>query len=133
MRPIWSTDTYAVLAGDVALNYAGRGYNVRTGRWETVSGGNLSPTGESDHILLSADIRVQTAAGLVKDGVYIILFVCGDPIHTGWVVPWFDGVQSKGHLVNWAGHTPMMGGLVWRIHASGLIATDVVSVGVSYV
>lgn len=133
MKLIWTTDSYSVVAGDVALAYAGRGYNIRSGCWETVSGGNLSPSTLSlPYRLCSADIRVQTAAGNVKDGVRIMGFICGDPVHTGWVLPWFEGVQSKGQNVNWVGDLPLLAGFIWRIAAGGLIATDVVSVGVSY-
>jgi hypothetical protein len=129
---VWTTDAYTLIAGDVAAAYAGRGYNIRTGVWETVSGVNLSQSAPSKYRLRSADIRVQTAAGNVKDGVFIVCFIAGDPVHTDWVVPWFSGVQSKGKLINWQGDIPMGCGFFWRIHQGGLIATDVVSLGVSY-
>jgi hypothetical protein len=129
----WLNDTYAVNAVDVAAAWAGRGYNAGKGRWETVSGIDLSGSSVfKRHTLRSCDIRVQTAAGNVKDGVFIVGFVIMDPQNTGMVYPWFQGVQSKGRLVTWAGEIPMAAGFVWRIHQSALIDTDVVSLGVGY-
>lgn len=130
----WVSDSYTILAGDVAVVYAGRGYNVRTGRWETISGQNMTPTDISAKRLRSIDFTIHdVGTGGLKNGVFAMLFVIGDPIHTGYIVPVFQGVGSKARLVQWAGDAPMLGGVAWRIHQGGLAAGDRVDIGVSYV
>jgi hypothetical protein len=133
----WLTDNYVVQAGDVALAYAGRAFNLGLGQWETVSGTQASSTQEEPRPrwLRSADIRVTAAAGQIKRGIYIQCWIIGDPLHTEYVVPWFEGVQGAAQMVNWSGGVPMLAGFQWRIHtggAGGLVAGDLVGIGVSY-
>ena len=130
----WLTYNYVASGGDVALQWCGMGYNVAKGQWENVSGVNLSASNApmSRRTLRACDIRVQTAGGATKRGVYVTAWIVGDGINTGLLVPWFDGIQGCQNLVHWAGSMPMMHGFVWRIHLAGLVATDLVSCGVCY-
>lgn len=134
---VWIADNYAIVAGDVSAMYAGRAYTLGRGQWETVSGGQaLGSDGRArQRILRSADIRVTTAGGVIKRGIYIQGWVIGDPLHTEYVVPWFQGVQGASNMVGWSGEQPMMAGVQWRIHTllgPALVATDLVLMAVSY-
>jgi hypothetical protein len=130
----WLVDSYTLQAADVAAAYAGRGYNVRTGRWETVSGVNMTPTDIRGHRVKSLDLTIHDAVSTgIKNGVWVIVFVVGDPTHTGYVVPLHQGITSTGRLFQWAGDQEMLGGIFWRIHQGGLAAGDRVDLGVGYV
>jgi hypothetical protein len=131
MQTSWLLDNYIVLAGDVALLWTGRGYNSREGKWETVSGGDLAASDMTKSILTSLDVRIITAGGL-RDGCRFMSFVMGDPQNRAYVVPWFQGIQSKGNLIQWTGRQPMLCGFVWRIMQGGLVAGDTISIGVGY-
>jgi len=134
---VWISDAYVIGAGDVAAAYAGRAYTLGRGLWETVSGGQALASNEPprNRFLNSADIRVTTTAGVIKRGIYIQGWVLGDPLHTEYVVPWFQGVQGASNMVNWSGRMPMLAGVQWRIHTlSGpaLVVGDRVLMAVSY-
>lgn len=131
----WLSDTYTITGGDEGTTWAGRAFNLTTGRWETVSGVAMSSSahGRVLHKRLKAvDIRAFNSAGAVKPGVMIHGFVVGDPIHTGFVIPIVQQVQGKSYLVHWVGDVDMGAGFEWRVLRGGLIATDIVSVGLGY-
>lgn len=129
----WLSDSYTILGADVTFVYAGRAYNQRLGRWETVSGTNMSPTDISKHRLRSVDLAIHDAVtGGLKNGVWALVFVVGDPVHTGYVVPVVQGLSSRSQVLQWAGDIAMLGGVCWRIHLGGLVAGDRVDIGVGY-
>lgn len=125
-------DVYTVQAGDAAAAYAGRAFNLRLGRWETVSGKNMGASRFSRHVLLDADLIVATGAGAVKEGVIVRCFTVNDPTHPELATPWFDAVMSKRRSASWRGSTPLACGFFWRVIYGGLAATDVVTMGVGY-
>lgn len=125
-------DTYVITAGDVALNYAGRGFNPLQGRWITVSGANLGDSKLTPHVLRDADMVIQFANGQFQDGVLATTFVLNEPSNPAYATPWFQGMQSKGSFIMWSGHRPMRAGFFWRILASGLAAGDIVTLGAGY-
>lgn len=126
-------DVYTIQAGDVAVAYAGRGYNANPGRWQTVSGINMvASSWQTARHLVDADFLIQTAAGALKCGVVIAAFIVHDPTNTSLTTPWFMGVTSKAHFVHWHGRLPLDCGFLWRVHQGGLIAGDVVTMGVGY-
>ncbi len=128
----WLEDIYTVLAGDVAVAYAGRAYNCKTHQFETVSGINMGSSKFSHRRLKSIDFIVHSPTGTVKDGIWCCGYVVIDELHTGMVAPWFNQIQSKAHLIQWQGDIDMGCGFFWRIHAGGLVAGDVVGLGVGY-
>lgn len=127
-------DTYTIQAGDAAAVFAGRGYNVALGRWETLAGVNLTPTAiqPRKYKLRSVDIRVYHASGAIASGVRIWIATVADPLHTEMVIPVIDEVQSISKTVAWAGDLPLGAGLIWRIPLAGVIATDYVGIGAVY-
>ncbi|MCJ7510080.1 MAG: hypothetical protein MUP14_04230 [Dehalococcoidia bacterium] len=129
---IWTNDSYVIQAADVAAGYAGRGYNVGMGRWETVSGAQLSASRMSPHRLKHIVFGAGTAAGNCKDGMIGLVFVVVDPQWTSRQILLFQGMQSKGRFLEWHGDAPLGAGLCWRISQGGLLATDIVSIGVGY-
>ena len=125
-------DNYTIVAGDVAVAYAGRGWNPRLGNWLTVSGSNLGSSIRTKYRLLDADMTIQTSAGLFRSGVVARLFIMHDPTNPSLSTPWFEGMQSKGKLLFWAGNLALDCGFFWRIQIGGLVAGDIVSMGVGY-
>jgi hypothetical protein len=125
-------DRYVVLAGDVAVNYAGRGYNPLQGRWVTVSGTNLGSSRMTGGVLLSADIVISEAGGKLKDGVVVTAYVLNDPSHPEMAVPWFSSLHSKGFRPCWDGRRDLCAGFFWRIQLGGVVAGDIVVMGVRY-
>ena len=125
-------DVYTVLAGDVSASYAGRGYNTRLGRFLTVSGTDNGTSRMTLNHIHFADVIVWSAAGAIKDGLKVGVFTCEDPTHPELSAPWFYGVLSKHSPVIWEGRRPLACGFFWRIHPGGLVAGDLVSIGVGY-
>jgi len=131
----WLTDTYVILAGDVAAAFAARAYNLGRGRWETCSGTDPQPSRESRSYVRQGEIRVLTAGGAIKRGVFVQAWILGDPLQMGYLIPWFEGIQGCQSLVNWAGRQELRCGFLWRIHTGGgggLVAGDIVTTGVGY-
>jgi len=125
-------DTYTILAADVSATYAGRGYNPASGQWLTVSGTNLGSSRRTKYRLLDSDIIVQTAAGAFRQGILVSTFVLHDPTNPSVATPWYQGVCGRGKFVFWHGNVEMDCGFFWRIHPGGLVAGDVVMLGVGY-
>jgi hypothetical protein len=126
-------DVYTITAGDVALAYAGRGYNCKLGNWLTVSGGNLGSSRVTRQHLLEANFGIHDGVtGGFKDGCYVEAWILRDSTDPSQAIPWFQGIQSKSNLVFWRGKTPLDAGFFWRIHQGGLVAGDYVGMGVGY-
>src|SRR5512136_199126 len=128
----WLSDSHTVVAGDIASSHFSRGFNLRSGQWESMIGASMAASRQGNYIVRSVDMVVHLAGGRVKNGVHILGYIVGDPLHTGYVIPWFSGVQSKGHLVGWAGSQPMGCGFLYRILSGGLAATDYIDIAVGY-
>jgi len=126
----WLSDYYTIAAADLVGGYCGRGYSHKIGRW-----GNLVAAMESQrmspHHLRSLYLRAQRG-GRFSQGLVIMAHVWGDPTTTTYMVPWFQGVQSKGQFLRWTGSQPMLCGFEWRIQRGGVLAGDVISVEVGY-
>jgi hypothetical protein len=134
------SETYEVTAGDLAPGTTvGRFWSSQRKLWENVSN-RSAPAGTpwqhgyggGGFTLRGVDIRVTTAAGLIKSGVRIQIMVVIDPVHTGDVIILKDAYQSSSKVVSWQGLCPMGAGLQWRIHQGALIAGDLVLIGVAY-
>lgn len=125
-------DTYVITAGDVSAAYAGRGYNPSSGQWLTVSGTNLGSSRRTKYRLLDSDMIVQTAAGAYRNGILVATFVLHDPTNPSLATPWYQGMQSRGRYVLWHGNVEMDCGFFWRIQPGGLVAGDIVTLGVGY-
>ena len=131
----WLTDSYTVVAGDVAKAWCGRGYNAGVGRWESLMGVAMQATVIRQGIVRSIDLRVfDGVTGGIKDGVFAMVFVVGDGTHTDYVVPVLQGVMSRSKLLCRAFEigVPMLGGIQWRIMQGGLAVPDRVDIGVGY-
>lgn len=129
----WLVDSYTVQAADIVPAWFGRGYNVGVGRWEHLLGANMTPSRLNPRLRLrSMDMTVHDSGGHIKDGLWVIGFVIGDPQHTGYAVPWFQRIQSKGRLIQWNGDQPMLCGFAYRIHTGGVAAGDYIDMGVGY-
>lgn len=128
------SDLYTIQAGDAAAVFAGRGFNVSLGQWETCRGVDLTRRGGpvKNYRVKAVDIRAYHASGTIASGVRIWIASVVDPLHTESVVPLVDDIQSITHTVFWLGDAPMGAGLVWRVPLGGLIATDYVGIGVIY-
>lgn len=127
-------DTFPIAAGDAAAIFAGRGFNVALGRWETLAGVDLTPTALQPrrYTLRSVDIRIYKASGAIRSGVRVWIATVADPLHTEMVIPVIDGYQSVSQTIHWAGAVPLGAGLIWRIPLGGVIATDYVGIGAVY-
>ena len=125
-------DSYTIQAADVAAAYSGRGYNVMLGRWLTVSGVDNGGSRMTNLVLLDCSITVVNATGHWRNGVIVRAFVANDPSHPGLATPWFDAVACKSGNIEWQGRRPMGAGIFWRIIQGGVIAGDIVAIGVGY-
>jgi hypothetical protein len=69
-------DDYTLQAGDLILGgWAGRGYNIRAGAWETTSGGDLTESKDTPHHLRAFHVWAWNAAGVPYWGMAIKLYV----------------------------------------------------------
>jgi hypothetical protein len=125
-------DTYIITAGDVGQAYAGRGYNPASGNWLTVSGSNLGSSRQTKYRLIDSDLIVQTSTGAFRQGILASTFVLHDPTNPTLATPWYHGLCSKGKFLLWHGNVAMDCGFFWRIQSGGLIAGDIVTLGVGY-
>jgi hypothetical protein len=131
----WISDRYVITAGDVALSsFAGRAWSSERKAWETVSGTAMA-AGRDPRVPLTlrgVDVRITRAAGGIVSGVHILLMVIASAVNTDQVIIVKDGIQSAYKVVAWHGKLPLAAGIQWRIHAGGIVANDVVSIGVQY-
>ena len=129
----WLVDSHTIVAGDIVPAWFGRAYNIKTGVFETLLGANMSQSRlTTSHRLRSMDMVIHDSTGRIKCGVWVVGFVIGDPQVTGYVVPWFQRIQSNGRLLQWNGNEPMLCGFAYRIHQGGVVAGDYIDIGVGY-
>lgn len=124
-----------VTAGDVAPGtFVSWMWDPKTGLWMDTT--NRNPFGgawpSSKYILRGVDIRVSTTAGAFKSGVKVYFMIVSDPAHPEIVRILKEGFQGPLQLMHWTGRETMDGGILYRIHREGLIATDVVDFAISY-
>lgn len=128
-------DSYVIDAADIIPLWAGRCYNHALGRWESVHGVSPTPCGgrpETKARIKSVNFTVHATSGALRQGVMAYLFIVGDPVVTGNVVPLIHGVQRKVGMLYWTGDEPLLWGIEWRIHQGGLVAGDYVDLSVGY-
>lgn len=126
-------DQYTITGADEGATYAGRGYNAGVGQWQSfTSGATFSSGRPTKYQLRDADIVVHDSTGAIKLGVLVMVYVINDATNMGLCTPWFVGVTSKARLPYWEGKRPMNAGFFWRVHRGGLVAGDIVSMGVGY-
>jgi hypothetical protein len=130
----WVEDIYTIVAGDILGSYAGRAWSAERKTFESVHNGELRPCRPAVRglTLRGVDVRALHAANSIISGIRIMLMVVTDPLHPNQVMILQDGYQSSSKVVSWLGRTPMAGGVQWRIHTGGLIATDYVCIGIAY-
>jgi hypothetical protein len=131
----FTNEGYIVTAADlVPGTFVGRFWSADRKTWSSAT--DRSPaSGQSPRRALrlkGLDIRVTNATGGIKTGVRILVFLVSDPLHTEYVLPVLDKIQSASRIVSWLGEAPMCAGIEWRIQQGGVIATDIVSMGVTY-
>lgn len=130
----WLTDRYAVTAGDVAAQFASRGYSTVLGKWMTLPALAITPAAGKppDYRLREVYLTVSKATGGYRAGIRV--FVCAhvDPMHRDFVIPLIDDVRGGKAGWDWAGNVPMGAGVVWRIVQNALVATDEVWMTVLY-
>lgn len=131
----WANEPYVVTAADlVPGTFVGRFWRAEQRQWESSTDRNPAEASFSINRLRlrGLDVRVLAAAGGIKSGVRILVFLIPDPQHPGIMVPVLQGFQSSANLVYWNGDIPLGAGVGWRIQQGGVIATDVVAMTVGY-
>jgi hypothetical protein len=124
----WEEDTYTILAGDVALFDSGRGFNMKSRKWETVSGVDMSPSVKTNFNLRACFIRCYSAGMAGQRGRLFQLYVVGDHQATNRLIR----LDKSGSLVGgnsyatWLGKFPLCAGFEWRLSQGGCVAGDVV-------
>ena len=129
----WLSDTYTLIAGDVAAAWAGRAYNWDRKQFESVHGTEMRRSIKTRYRLRAIQVWVYNAAGRPKGGVACSLFVVADPQATGFKVELQPPVVQGGITsVVWMGDYPMVAGAGWRIYPGGVAATDRVDCAIGY-
>jgi len=126
----WLRDAYVITVADLVGGYCGRGYSHKTGTFSNLVA-NPPTRLMSRHILRSMSIRFQRT-GLFIQGLFVSGYIHGDEQQTDYVVPWWAGVQSKGHHVTWQGRQEMLCGMEWRVNKGGVLAGDLIYFDVGY-
>jgi len=129
------SESYVLVAGDVAAAYCGRGYNPALGRFENLPGTNLTPFGGDlpARRLKLVECRAFHAGGGGATGVLFWIGVAFDHLHPELLITLANPVHSVSRRgVSWYGDVPMGGGVVWRVALGGLIAGDYVGWTVGY-
>jgi hypothetical protein len=132
---VWANEPYVVKAADlVPGTFVGRFWRTDTRQWEPCSDknpdqGSFPPNAMR---LRAIDTRIVAAAGGIKSGVRILVFMVPDALHPGIIVPIIEGYQSSSKLIFWQGDIPLGAGVGWRIHQGGVVATEIVAMTVGY-
>jgi hypothetical protein len=122
-------DRYVIIAADLTVAFAGRGWNARTRQWETISGGDLlksedQPGDRLRHLRITG-YNATTLS--VKQGMCGGLYVVSDPVATGFTVRLpCTGMQGGNSTIKWVGDYPLGSGVLWRVNLGGVIAGDVI-------
>lgn len=137
MAILWSTDRYTVTAGDAAADAVSRGFNLNTGRWETLSGTVMKVPPD----ITDRGFRVKYFAIKVWEATY------GNLRHglVGhlYVVPSCDSVdglmklpasyiQGGSSTISFRGDYPMLGGVQYRVLLGACSATDEITAILGY-
>jgi hypothetical protein len=126
------SDSYTIVAGDVAAIFASRGFNVRSGRWETLPGIPLSSSEDRGYSIRSVLIRVRHTGGGEASGILANVYAVADDNQDFSMTRIIQDVISAGRVGGWSGSMPMQRGIVWRITKGGVVAGDLVDIGVNY-
>jgi hypothetical protein len=131
----WVNDAYQVNAADVAAAWAGRGFNLGTRRWETISGTSIGRSVETKLRIRTMQLWIYDAIDVPKFAILGHLYVVADPQSTAFEfsvrLPG-PGMHSHHDLIAFIGDFPMMCGAQWRIMKGGLIDTDKVKCSIGY-
>lgn len=133
----WLADEYTVTAGDVALaSWIGRGFNLKTRKWETISAVDLSTSQpQPDYRIRSFRVILyedNTCAVLLL-GRQVQLMVVGDHQFTGFTYQLNTQEETviEGAM-HWAGDMPMCAGALYRVRVGGLAAGNYVTALIGY-
>jgi len=130
----WYGDSYTILAGDAAASFAGRGLNLETRKWETISGKNLGRSKDTRYVLRVFQIWIyKVTTFTLKQGVVGTLYVVGDPLATNYATRLLgEEMQGGMKCIRFVGRIPLNAGCLWRVNYGGLDAGDRVDASVGY-
>lgn len=137
MAILWSTDRYTVTAGDAAADAVSRGFNLNTGRWETLSGTVMKVppdiTDKGFRIKYFAVKVWETTYNNLRHGVVGHLYVVPacDSVDGLMKLP-ASMLQGGSSLIQFRGDYPMLGGVQYRILLGGCAETDQITAILGY-
>lgn len=128
-------DDYVITSGDASAAYMGRFYSCERQSWASISATDpiAGPSPKRPYRLRFVDLRIYSTSMILRSGIRMLAYVLLNPeAPTMGAAILIDEVQSSSHVIHWAGDVPMGGGVLWRVHSPGLVATDIVKMVVGY-
>lgn len=134
---IWTTDRYTVTATDAAADAVSRGFNLKTGRWETLSGDYMRADpqqADRGFRLKYFSVRVwEMTYGNLRHGVIGRLYVCPPCTEVDGLMELpASMIQGGSSLIAFRGDYPMLGGVQYRVLLGACSDTDQITAIVGY-